>query len=128
VRLYDDRLERFQGSTPIVTLRRGRAQANGKHDHVVDYRHVVHSLRRKPMTLLNLVYRDQFFPRRAYALTFDALLAKTLIKRFRPKGPGLTGRCRPVARHPRPDRRDDGRSRMKAADKIGGPPHRPAAR
>src|SRR5271156_2248686 len=30
---------------------------------------------RKPMALLNLVYRAQLFPRRAYALAFDALLA-----------------------------------------------------
>ena len=75
VRLYDDRLECFQGATHIVTLRRGRAQTSGKHGHVIDYRHVIHSLRRKPMALLNLVYRDQLFPRRVYALTFDALLA-----------------------------------------------------
>jgi hypothetical protein len=75
VHLYDDRLDCFQGSTHIVTLRRGRAGANGKHGHVIDYRHVIHSLRRKPMALLNLVYRDQLFPRRAYALAFDALLA-----------------------------------------------------
>jgi hypothetical protein len=74
VRLYDDRLDCFQGATHILTLRRGRALANGKHGHVVDYRHVIHSLRRKPMALLNLVYRDQLFPRRAYALTFEALL------------------------------------------------------
>jgi hypothetical protein len=46
-----------------------------KHGHVVDYRHVIHSLRRKPMALMNLVYRDQLFPRRAYALAFEALLA-----------------------------------------------------
>ena len=75
VHLHDDRLECFQGSTPILTLRRGRPQPSGKHGHVVDYRHVIHSLRRKPMALLNLVYRDQLFPRRAFALTFDALLA-----------------------------------------------------
>ena len=30
--------------------------------------------RRKPMALLNLVYRDQLFPREAYRRTFDALL------------------------------------------------------
>jgi transposase InsO family protein len=75
VHLHDDRLECFQGSTPILTLRRGRPQPSGKHGHVVDYRHVIHSLRRKPMALLNLVYRDQLLPRRAFALTFDALLA-----------------------------------------------------
>lgn len=117
VRLFDDRLECFQGSTHIVTLRRGRTQPNSKHGHVIDYRHIIHSLRRKPMALLNLVYREQLFPRRAYALALDALLAgigerpaceaelaaalqaaldagllpdlKELIERFRPKSMAL---------------------------------------
>ena len=58
-------------------MRRGRPpQASGKHGHVVDYHHVIHALRKKPMALLNLVYRDRLFPRRAYARAFDALLAK----------------------------------------------------
>jgi hypothetical protein len=34
---------------------------------------VIHSLRRKPMALLNLVYRDRLFPRDAYRRTFDLL-------------------------------------------------------
>jgi hypothetical protein len=76
VRLYDDRLEVFIGGTQLMTLTRARASADGKRGHVVDYRHVIHSLRRKPMALLNLVYRDQLFPRWAYARTFDALLAQ----------------------------------------------------
>src|SRR5690348_10149008 len=59
VRLYDDRLECFLGSTPLMTLRRGHPHADRKHGHVVDYRHVIHALRRKPMALLNLVYREQ---------------------------------------------------------------------
>jgi hypothetical protein len=75
VRLYDDRLECFLGSTPLITLRRGRPHSSGKHGHVVDYRHVIHSLRRKPMALLNLVYREQLFPLRAYQRAFEALLA-----------------------------------------------------
>src|SRR4051794_20211003 len=75
VRLYDDRLECFLGSTPLMTLRRGRPDSSGKHGHVVDYRHVIHALRRKPMALLNLVYREQLFPRRAYGRAFEALLA-----------------------------------------------------
>ena len=58
-----------------MALRRGRPHPNGKHGHVVDYRHVIHALRRKPMALLNLVYRDQLFPRRAYQRVFEALLA-----------------------------------------------------
>jgi len=77
VHLYDDRLECFLGSTQLLTLRRGRApQGSSKHGHVVDYRHVIHALRKKPMALVNLVYRDQLFPRRAYARAFAALLAK----------------------------------------------------
>ena len=77
VRIFDDRLECFLGGTPILTLRRGRPpQASGKRAHVVDYRHVIHALRKKPMALLNLVYREQLFPRRAYARAFEALLAK----------------------------------------------------
>ena len=73
VRLYDDRLDVFVGGTHLVTLPRGRVHSNGKHDQVVDYRHVIHSLRRKPMALLNLVYRDRLFPREAYRRTFDYL-------------------------------------------------------
>src|ERR1700704_5143061 len=46
-----------------------------RHGHVVDYRHVIHSLRRKPMALLNLVYRDALFPRAAYRLAWEKLLA-----------------------------------------------------
>ncbi len=76
VRLYDDRLDVFIGATLLMTLARGRAPASGKRAHVVDYRHVIHALRRKPMAVLNLVYRDQLFPRDAYRLTFDRLLEK----------------------------------------------------
>jgi hypothetical protein len=75
-RLFDDRLELFLGGTCLMTLARGRADPSGKNGHVVDYHHVIHSLRRKPMALLNLVYRNQLFPRPAYARTFDALLAE----------------------------------------------------
>jgi len=76
VRLYDDRLECVLGATRLFTLRRGRSPDHHKRAHVVDYHHVIHALRRKPMALLNLVYRDQLFPRRAYARAFDKLLAE----------------------------------------------------
>ena len=73
VKLYDDRLDLLIGATVLMTLERGRAGPNGKHGHVVDYRHVIHTLRRKPMALLNLVYRDQLFPREAYRHMFERL-------------------------------------------------------
>ena len=75
IRLYDDRLVCFLGSSEVATLRRGRSPDHHKRAQVVDYRHVIHALRRKPMALLNLVYRDQLFPRSAYARAFEALLA-----------------------------------------------------
>jgi hypothetical protein len=73
VRIFDDRLECFLGCTPVATLRRGQPVSDSKGGHVVDYRHVIHALRRKPMALLNLVYRDQLFPRPVYARAFGAL-------------------------------------------------------
>ena len=76
VHLYDDRLECFLGSTPMMTLRRGQPVSESKGGHVVDYRHVIHALRKKPMALFNLVYRDQLFPRPAYARAFEALRAE----------------------------------------------------
>jgi hypothetical protein len=75
VHLYDDRLECFLGSTPMLTLRRGRQPSASKGGHVIDYRHVIHALRKKPMALNNLVYRDQLFPRPAYARAFEMLRA-----------------------------------------------------
>ncbi|MGA8196068.1 MAG: IS21 family transposase, partial [Acetobacteraceae bacterium] len=74
VRLYDDRLECFLGGTLVQTLRRGRSIDGSRRGHVVDYRHVIHALRRKPMALLNLVYREQLFPREAYRHAWDALI------------------------------------------------------
>ena len=73
VHLYDDRLECFLGSTAMMTLPRGRQPSADKNGHVVDYRHVIHALRKKPMALNNLVYRDQLFPRPAYRKAFEAM-------------------------------------------------------
>lgn len=78
VRLYDDRLECFLGSTLVITLPRGRrprGAVSNRNGHVVDYHHVIHTLRRKPMALLNLVYRDQLFPREAFRRTWELLIA-----------------------------------------------------
>jgi hypothetical protein len=73
VRIYDDRLDCFLGATLVATLQRGQPASETKGGHVVDYRHVIHALRRKPMALLNLVYRDQLFPRPAFGRAFEAL-------------------------------------------------------
>lgn len=78
VRIYDERLDCFLGASLVLTLRRGRIApdrvARGQRGHVIDYRHIIHALRRKPQALLNLVYRDQLFPRTAYRRTWDRLI------------------------------------------------------
>ena len=74
VRLHDDHLDVHVGTSKLMTLVRGRSGPQGMRGHVADYRHVIHALRRKPMAFMNLVYRDQLFPRSAYRRAFDAVL------------------------------------------------------
>ncbi|MBF0371783.1 MAG: IS21 family transposase [Alphaproteobacteria bacterium] len=74
LRIHDDRLECFLGASPVLTLPRARAASRGPHAHVVDYRHVIHSLRAKPQAFLNLVYRDQLFPHPAYRRAWEAII------------------------------------------------------
>lgn len=64
------------GGTLIMTLPRGLAHPDGRHDQLVNCRYVIHALRKKPMVLLNLVYRDKLFPRLAYWRAYEALVAQ----------------------------------------------------
>jgi hypothetical protein len=79
-RLYDDQLELFVGGTRVLSLVHGRRGRDGKHGHVIDYHQVIHALGRKPMALLNLVYRDQLWPREAYRHTFDHLCERLSVR------------------------------------------------
>lgn len=78
LRAFDDRLELFLGSTKLETLPRGRAPDRGRggHAHVVNYHHVIHSLRTKPGALADLVYRDALFPRAEYRACWETLQAE----------------------------------------------------
>ena len=58
-RLYDDRLVLFAGTKELMTLPRGHAGPRGR---VIDFRHVLPSLRRKRMALLHWTWRDGLFP------------------------------------------------------------------
>lgn len=76
-RLHDDRVELFLAGRCVETLPRGRAPDGGRggHAHVVNYHHVIHSLRAKPQALANLIYRDRLFPRTEYRRCWEALEA-----------------------------------------------------
>ncbi len=76
VRLFDDRLELHLGGIHQLTLPRKRKGSSAKAVHVVNYRHVIHSLKTKPMALLNLVYRDELFPREAYRRCHEMAMAQ----------------------------------------------------
>jgi hypothetical protein len=74
LRIYDDRLDCFVGQSLVLTLPRGRPPSDGRRIQMVDYRHIIHSLRCKPMALLHLLYRDALFPRPAYSAAWERLL------------------------------------------------------
>jgi len=75
VHVYDDRIEAFLGATAVVTHPRRRGRDDGVRVHCVNYRHVIHALRRKPQALAGSVYRDGLFPRSEYADAWAALSA-----------------------------------------------------
>jgi hypothetical protein len=74
LRIYDDRLDCFVGQSLVLSLPRRRAPSDGRRIQVVDYRHIIHSLRCKPMALLHLIYRDALFPRPAYRAAWERLI------------------------------------------------------
>jgi hypothetical protein len=74
LRIYDERIDCFVGPSLALTLPRHRAPSDGRRTQVVDYHHVIHSLRRKPMALMHLVYRDALFPRPAYRAAWERLI------------------------------------------------------
>jgi transposase InsO family protein len=73
VHVYDDRIEAFLGSTHVLSHPRRRGRDDGACVHQIDWRHVIHALRRKPGALAGLVYRDSLFPRTEYAAAWAAL-------------------------------------------------------
>ena len=73
VHVYDDRIEAYLGATPVVAHPRLRSRSDGVRLHRIDYRHVIHALRRKPQALAGSVYRDGLFPRTEYAAAWASL-------------------------------------------------------
>ncbi|MBO4170338.1 IS21 family transposase [Luteovulum azotoformans] len=62
-------------SDPCRHAPRRRGRDDGTRVHCVNYRHVIHALRRKPQALAGSVYRDGLFPRSEYAEAWVALSA-----------------------------------------------------
>jgi hypothetical protein len=73
VRLYSDRLDCYLSGALVLTLARGaRSPINGR-GRMIDYRHFIEALKRKPQAFKGLVFRDELFPRAAYRRTWEQL-------------------------------------------------------
>ena len=68
VRLYSDRLECFLSGALVLRLARG-----ARRGRVIDYRHFVDALKRKPQAFKGLLFRDALFPREAYRRMWEQL-------------------------------------------------------
>jgi hypothetical protein len=73
VRLYIDRLECYLSGTLVLTRPRGSRTAHGGRGRMIDYRHFIEALRRKPQAFKGLVFRDELFPREAYRRMWEQL-------------------------------------------------------
>ena len=76
VHIYDDRLVCYLGTTPVVTLGRRHFKRHGPRVRVVDYRHLIGSLVKKPQAFRHSVFRDELFPRPIFRRAWEVLDAR----------------------------------------------------
>ena len=62
VHIYDDRLVCYLGTTPVLTVGRRYFKRHGPRVRVVDYRHLIGGLVKKPQAFRHSVFRDELFP------------------------------------------------------------------
>ena len=73
VHVYDDRLVCYLGTTPVLTVARRYFRRNGPRQRVVDYRHLIGSLVKKPQAFRHSVFREALFPRPVFRRAWEAL-------------------------------------------------------
>ena len=74
VHIYDDRLICWLGTTEVLQLpRRHRPRHGARRVRVVDYRHLVGSLIKKPQAFRRSVFRDELFPRLIFRRAWEVL-------------------------------------------------------
>lgn len=76
VRLYSDRLDCYLSGALVLTLARGTRSPITGRGRMIDYRHFIDALKRKPQAFKGLVFRDALFPREAYRRTWEQLELK----------------------------------------------------
>lgn len=76
VRLYSDRLECYLSGALVLSLARGRSAPGRRRGQMLDYRHFIDALKRKPQAFKGLAFRDALFPREAYRQMWGQLEAR----------------------------------------------------
>lgn len=68
IHLYSNRLEGFLGSQKLLELPRvyPKSDSDKRRAKSVDYRHVIHSLRKKPRAFLHFLWREALLPNEQY--------------------------------------------------------------
>jgi hypothetical protein len=71
-RLYMDQVEVWYGERKVEQM----ARLRGRHEHRVDYRHIIDWLIRKPGAFERYRYREELFPSSRFRMAFDLLQAQ----------------------------------------------------
>jgi hypothetical protein len=71
VEVYEGQLKIFHGRGLLLSL----ARARGDRGAVIDYRHVIEHLLRKPGAFAHYVHREEMFPDSTFRLAYDRLVA-----------------------------------------------------
>jgi len=71
VEVYEGQLKLFHGRDLLLSL----ARARGDRGAVIDYRHVIEHLLRKPGAFAYYVHREEMFPDSTFRLAYDRLVA-----------------------------------------------------
>lgn len=73
VHIYDDRLVCWLGTTRLLTLPRRHHKRGMPRQRVVDYRHLIGALVRKPQAFRRSIFRDELFPRPVFRRAWEVI-------------------------------------------------------
>jgi hypothetical protein len=74
VRVFDAHIEAYLGEHCVLNAQRPRSAGATLRAKVIDYRHLLPALKRKPGALVRWRLRDALFPRSEYAMTWQRLV------------------------------------------------------
>ena len=72
-KIYDDRIDLCSGSTVVQTLPKRKGRGNS----VIDYRHLINSLIRKPAAFSNYKYKSELYPTENFKRAYEQLVLQS---------------------------------------------------